>query len=222
MKHLPKDQRPREKLLGRGAGALADAELLALVLRTGTRGEGVLALAARVLECCGGFAGLLNATPERLASIKGVGPAKRAELLALMEMARRALAERLQAAPVFESPAQVKDYLALALGGLDAEVFACLFLDAQHRLIGLDKMFHGTLTQTSVYPREVVKRALALNAGAVVLAHNHPSGVAEPSQADQWLTGTLKSALALVDVKVLDHVIVGRGSVLSMAERGLL
>jgi DNA repair protein RadC len=222
MKDLPQDQRPREKLLARGAAALADAELLALVLRTGRAGEGVLALAARVLRECGGFAGLLNATPESLASIKGIGPAKRSEMLALMEMARRALAQRMQAAPVFEAPQQVKDYLALALGGLDAEVFGALFLDAQHRLIRLERLFTGTLTQTSVYPREVARRALALNAAAVVLAHNHPSGVAEPSQADRWLTETLKSALALVDVKVLDHVIVGRGSALSMAERGLL
>jgi len=222
MKDLPEDQRPREKLLARGAGALADAELLALVLRTGRAGEGVLALAARVLQACGGFAGLLNATPESLASIKGIGPAKRAELLALMEMARRALAQQMQAAPVFEAPQQVKDYLALALGGLDAEVFACLFLDTQHRLIRLERLFSGTLNQTSVYPREVARRALALNAAAVALAHNHPSGLAEPSQADRWLTETLKNTLALVDVKVLDHVIVGRGTALSMAERGLL
>ena len=225
LKALPADQRPREKLLARGAAALADAELLALLLRTGTRGQGVLALAESVLEQCRGFSGLLNADPARLASlagIKGLGPAKRAELLAVMEMARRALAEGLQAAPVFDSPARVKDYLALELGGLAQEVFAVLVLDAQHRLIRLERMFHGTLSQTSVYPREVVRRALELHAGAVILAHNHPSGVAEPLRADEHLTQTLKSALQLVDVRVLDHLVVGQGTVLSFAERGLL
>jgi len=137
-------------------------------------------------------------------------------------MARRALAQQMQAAPVFDAPGRVKDYLALQLAGRTQEVFAVLFLDAQHRLLRLEEMFHGTLTQTSVYPREVVRRALALNAGAVVLAHNHPSGVAEPSRADEFLTQTLKSALQLVDVRVLDHVVVGQGQVVSMAERGLL
>jgi DNA repair protein RadC len=222
MKHLPADQRPREKLLARGPAALADAELLALLLRTGYAGCGVVALADAVLQRCGGFAGLLNATPDALADLKGLGPAKRAELLAVMEMARRALAQQLQAQPVFDSPARVKDYLALQLGGLPQEVFAVLFLDAQHRLLRLEPMFHGTLTQTSVYPREVVRRALALNAGAVVLAHNHPSGVAEPSRADEYLTQTLKSALQLVDVRVLDHIVVGQGQVVSLAERGLM
>lgn len=222
MKHLPADQRPREKLLARGAGALADAELLALLLRTGLKGRGVVQLAGDVLAHCGGYAGLLNAAPDALKAVKGLGPAKRAELLAVMEMARRALAQQLQEAPVFDSPTKVKDYLALELGGRGHEVFAVLFLDGQHRLLKLETMFQGTLTQTSVYPREVVKRALALNAGAVVLAHNHPSGVAEPSRADEYLTQTLKAALKLVDVRVLDHVIVGQGQVVSLAERGLV
>jgi DNA repair protein RadC len=222
MKDLPADQRPREKLLSRGAGALGDAELLALLLRTGTLGQGVVAMAQAVLHHVGGFAGLLAAPPEKLHGIKGLGPAKRAELLAVMEIARRALAQQLKAAPVFNSPAQVKDYLALHLGGRQQEVFAVLFLDAQHRMVALEDLFHGTLTQTSVYPREVVRKALAHNAGAVVLAHNHPSGVAEPSRADEYLTQTLKSALQLVDVRVLDHVVVGQGQVVSMAERGLL
>jgi DNA repair protein RadC len=222
MKHLPADQRPREKLLARGAAALADAELLALPLRTGYKGRSVVAMADDVLLHCGGFAGLLNTPPERLKGVKGLGPAKRAELLAVMEMARRALAQQLAAAPVFDSPARVKDYLALQLAGRPHEVFAVLFLDAQHRLLRLEELFQGTLTQTSVYPREVVKRALQLNAGAVVLAHNHPSGVAEPSRADEYLTQTLKTALQLVDVRVLDHVVVGQGQVVSMAERGLL
>ena len=150
MKDVPADQRPREKLLARGAAALADGELLALLLRTGYKGRGVVALAQDVLDACGGYAGLLNATPVTLKALKGLGPAKRAELLAVMEMARRALAQPLQAAPVFDSPGRVKDYLALQLGGREHEVFAVLFLDAQHRLLCLDEMFHGTLTQTSV------------------------------------------------------------------------
>jgi len=223
MKDLPADQRPREKLLARGPGALADAELLALLLRTGFKGTPVLTFAQQILDACGGgFAGLLNAEPAQLKAIKGLGPAKRAELLALMETARRALSQQLSQQPVFDSPNRVKDYLALHLGGRAQEVFAVLFLDGQHKLIRLEEMFHGTLTQTSVYPREVVRRALTLNAGAVVLAHNHPSGLAEPSRADEYLTQTLKSALQLVDVRVLDHIVVGQGQTVSLAERGLL
>ena len=222
MKDLPADQRPREKLQARGPGALADAELLAVLLRTGYKGCGVLTLAQQVLDSCGGFAGLLNAEPTKLKAIKGLGPAKRAELLAVMETARRALAQQMAAAPVFDSPGRVKDYLGLQLGGRPQEVFAVLFLDGQHRLLRLEEMFHGTLTQTSVYPREVLRRALALNAAAVVLAHNHPSGVAEPSRADEYLTQTLRTALQLIDVRVLDHIIVGQGQVVSLAERGLL
>jgi DNA repair protein RadC len=222
MKDLPADQRPREKLLARGPAALADAELLALLLRTGYKGRGVVDLAGDVIQACGGVAGLMNAPPDRLKAVKGLGPAKRAELLAVMELARRALGQQLQAAPVFDSPGRVKDYLALQLGGRPQEVFCVLFLDAQHRLLHSEDLFHGTLTQTSVYPREVVRKALQHNAGAVVLAHNHPSGVAEPSRADEYLTQTLKSALKLVDVQVLDHLIVGRGQVVSLAERGLM
>ncbi len=214
MKDLPADQRPREKLLARGASALADAELLAILLRTGYKGLGVVDLAGQVIGRFGGFAGLLGADAAALKGIKGLGPAKRAELLAVLEIARRALAQQLEAGTVFDNPAAVKDR--------PQEVFAVMFLDAQHRLLALEEMFQGTLSQTSVYPREVVKRALALNAGAVILAHNHPSGLAEPSRADEYLTQTLKSALALVDVRVLDHLVVGRGVVTSFAERGLL
>ncbi len=221
-KQLPAEQRPREKLLARGAAALADTELLALLLRTGIAGHDVFALSGQVLQDFGGFAGLLQATPGDLKRIKGLGPAKRAEIVAVMEMARRALAQQMQAAPVFDAPQKVKDYLALQLAGRAQEVFAVLFLDGQHRLIAMREMFQGTLTQTSVYPREVVKAALAHNAGAVVLAHNHPSGLAEPSRADEFLTTALRNALALVDVRVLDHLVVGRGQVVSMAERGLL
>ena len=222
IKALPAEARPREKLLRFGAATLSDPELLALLLRTGLKGQGVLQLAEAVLDRFGGYAGLLHAEAADLKPIKGLGPAKRAEVAAVIEMARRALAQKLEASPVFDSPQSVKDYLQLHLGALPHEVFAVLFLDSQHRLLGLEKMFTGTLGQTSVYPREVVKRALARNAGAVILAHNHPSGVAEPSRADEFLTQTLKSALALIDVRVIDHLVVGRGQVVSFAERGLL
>jgi len=222
LKDLPADARPREKLLARGAGALGDVELLALLLRTGLAGRGVFQLAQDVLDEFKGFAGLLRADAADLQRVKGLGPAKRAEIAAVIEMARRALAEQLRAAPVFDSPQQVKDYVALHLGSLPQEVFAVMFLDGQHRLLQLERLFHGTLTHTSVHPREIVKRALQLNAGAVVLAHNHPSGAAEPSRADESLTSTLKSALQLVDVRVLDHLVVGCGQVVSFAERGLL
>ncbi|MCA0243387.1 MAG: DNA repair protein RadC [Proteobacteria bacterium] len=221
-KDLPADQRPREKLLARGPGALADGELLALLLRTGVAGQGVLALAQALLQRFGGLGGLLNAGAGDLAAIKGLGPAKRAEILAVMEIARRAVAQPLHAAPVFDSPQHVKDYVALQLGGLRQEVFAVLFLDQQLRLLLLEEMFRGTVTHTAVHPREVVRRAIALNASAVILAHNHPSGLAEPSRADEALTQRLRSALALVDVRVLDHFVVGQGQVVSMAERGLM
>ena len=223
MKHLPTDQRPREKLLARGPAALADAELLALLLRTGTAGHGVLDMAQTVIDRCDGFAGLLQ--PEArsaLAEVRGLGPAKQAELLAVAEIARRAVSQPLRERPVFDSPERVKAFLALQLDGHGQEHFGVMFLDAQHRLIRFDILFSGTLTQTSVYPREVVRLALRHNAAAVVLAHNHPSGVAEPSRADEYLTQTLASALKLVDVRVLDHIVVGRGHTVSLAERGLM
>jgi DNA repair protein RadC len=222
LKDLPAEQRPREKLLQRGPGALADTELLALLLRTGLRGQGVFVLADQVLKAFGGMAGLLGASADDLKRVKGLGPAKRSEIVAVMEIARRAIAQPLHKAPVFDSPQAVKDYLSLQIGALPYEVFAVLFLDQQHRLLALEEMFRGTLSQTSVYPREVVRRAMALNAGAVILAHNHPSGVAEPSRADEHLTQSLRAALGLVDVRVLDHLVVGRGHVVSMAERGLM
>lgn len=222
MKDLPAAMRPREKLLSLGPAALADAELLALLLRTGMKGLGVLQMAEQMLAQLGGMPGLLQAAPAQLRQVKGLGPAKRAELMAVMEMARRGLRGELRTQPVFSSPQLVKDYVQLRLGALPHEVFAVLFLDAQHRLIVCEELFRGTLTQTSVYPREVVKRALGNNAAAVILAHNHPSGVAEPSRADEHLTQTLRSALGLVDVRVLDHLVVGRAEVVSFAERGLL
>lgn len=222
IKQLPSAARPREKLLSLGPQALADVELLALLLRTGLPGQGVLDLAQSVLERCGGLAGLLNSDAQQLARIKGLGPAKRAELAAVLEIARRALAQPLKQAPVFDNPAAVKQFVALMLADKAQEVFAVLFLDNQHRLLQHEEMFRGTLTHTSVYPREVVRRALELHSAAVVFAHNHPSGAAEPSRADEFLTQSLKSALQLVDVRVLDHLVVGRGEVVSFAERGLL
>ena len=233
LKDLPADAQPREKLLARGPGALSDAELLALLLRTGIQGKGVLQMAQELLDPpvrppgtdalsggFGGIAGLLHASADDLRRIKGLGPAKRAELVAVLELARRALAQELQRGAVFDSPDAVKQYLQLHLSHKGHEVFAVLFLDAQHRLLALEELFRGTLTQTSVYPREVVLRALHHHAAAVVLAHNHPSGSVQPSRADEQLTQTLKTALALVDVRVLDHVIVAPGMALSMAEKG--
>jgi len=223
MKDLPADARPREKLLARGAAALSDSELLALLLRTGLAGKGVLQLAQELLDRFGGIAGLLHAGPDDIGQIKGLGgTAKRAELLAVLELARRALAEQLREREAFSSPQDVKNYLQLHLGRRPHEVFAGLFLDAQNRLIAMEELFRGTLTQTSVYPREVVLKALHHHAAAIVLAHNHPSGTVQPSRADEALTQTLKAALGLVDVRVLDHVIVAPGAALSMAERGLL
>ncbi|HEY0821290.1 MAG TPA: DNA repair protein RadC [Rhizobacter sp.] len=221
-KDLPPDARPREKLLARGPGALADAELIALLLRTGIKGQSVLALAQSLLGEFGGLRGLLHAEPADLKRIKGLGPAKRAEMAAVLELARRSLAQELMERPLFDSPARVKDYLRLQIGGKPHEVFVVLFLDAQNRLIRAEEMFRGTLTQTSVYPREVLKRALELGAAAVLLAHNHPSGAAEPSKADEFLTQTLTRALGLIDVRVLDHLVVAPAEVVSFAERGLM
>ncbi|MBL8276011.1 MAG: DNA repair protein RadC [Pelomonas sp.] len=220
--HLPPDARPREKLLARGPQALADAELLALLLRTGVQGTSVLQLAQGLLDRFGGWAGLLAADVRDLAQVKGLGPAKRAEIAAVLEITRRSLDQRLADKPAMSDVASVKTYLRLHLGGLGHEVFAVLFLDAQLKLITLETLFQGSLTSTTVHPREVVKRALALGAASVVLAHNHPSGVAEPSRADEMLTRRLSDALALVDVRVVDHFIVGAGDVVSFAERGLL
>jgi DNA repair protein RadC len=222
LKDLPQEARPREKLLSRGAAALSDAELLALLLRSGIQGKNVLQLAQELVDRFGGVAGLLHTPAEALKTVKGLGPAKRAELVAVLELARRALAQELMQKPLFNTPQAVRDYLQLQLGGLHHEVFAVLFLDSQHRLIALEEMFRGTLTQTSVYPREVVKQALTLNASSVVLAHNHPSGTAQPSRADEALTHTLKAALALVDVRVLDHFVVTASQAVSMAELGLV
>jgi DNA repair protein RadC len=222
LKDLPPDARPREKLLARGPASLADAELIALLLRTGVKGQSVLQLSQCLLAEFGGLGALLQAEPDDLRRVKGLGPAKRAEMAAVLELARRSLAQELAQRPVFDSPKRVKDYLRLQIGHKPHEVFMVLFLDAQNRLLRAEEMFRGTLTQTSVYPREVVKCALDYGAASVVLAHNHPSGVAEPSKADEYLTQTLTRALALVDVRVLDHLVVGRTQVVSFSERGLM
>lgn len=218
----PADERPREKLLERSARALTDAELLAIFLRTGVAGKSAVDLARGLLERFGSLSRLCSAEQTDVCAAPGLGLAKYAQLQAVMEMARRALAEQMQQGDVLSSPAAVRDYLRFTLRERSYEVFAAVFLDAQNRVIGLEELFRGTLTQTSVYPREVVKRALAHNAAALILAHNHPSGVAEASLADRMLTQQLKQALGLVDVRVLDHFIVAGAQILSFAESGLL
>ena len=221
IKDLPAEARPREKLLARGPQALSDVELLAILLRTGMAGKNVFQLSKELLGP-DGIAGLLQATVQSLQLVKGLGPAKQAELLAVFELARRALSQRLKEREAFHTPGAVKQYLQLQLAHKNHEVFAVLFLDSQNRMLALEELFRGTLSQTSVYPREVVLRALHHQAAAVVLSHNHPSGSVQPSRADEHLTQTLKASLALVDVRVLDHIIVGQGQALSMAELGLM
>ncbi len=218
----PAAERPRERLLTLGPRPLSDAELLAIFLRTGLRGSSALDLSRDLLSRFGSLSALLAATPAQLLEARGLGEAKAAQLLAALELARRALGEELATRNALSSPRAVGDYLRLTLAGRDHEVFVAILLDAQHRVIACEELFRGTLTQTSVYPREVVKCALRHNAAAVILAHNHPSGVAEPSQADEMLTRSLRSALALVDVQVLDHFVVAADRTMSFAERGLL
>ena len=217
----PPAERPRERLLAHGAAALSDAELVALFLRTGFRGKSAVELARDLLERLNGLGGLLT-SPGNLQDIKGLGPAKKAQLAAVIEVAKRCLRQNLQSAGALTSPGAVRDYLRLAISAREHEVFVCLWLDAQHRVLSCEELFRGTLTQTSVYPREIVKAGLKANAAAVIFAHNHPSGVAQPSQADELLTRNLKEALALVEVKVLDHFIVAGSQAISFAERGLL
>jgi DNA repair protein RadC len=216
----PESERPRERLLAQGASSLSDAELVAVLLRTGVRGRSAVDLARDLIERCQGIAGLL----ERIATenVKGLGTAKRAQFVAALELARRSLSEQMKKRSALTSPGAVRDYLRLTLAARAHEVFVCIWLDAQHRVIDCAEVFRGTLTQTSVYPRYIVKAALAANAAAVIFAHNHPSGAAQPSQADELLTRNLKEALALVEVKVLDHFIVAGSQAISFAERGLL
>ncbi len=218
----PEDQRPREKLLARGEAALSDPELLAVVLGTGLRGKSAVDLARDLVSHFGSLTGLLHATPEDFGAFKGLGKAKSTRLLAVRALAKRALTEEMRARDNLSSPAAVRDYLRHHIARRDREVFVVLYLDAQNRVIEVEEMFAGTLTQTTVFPREIARHALRHNAAAVILAHNHPSGLAEPSRADEVLTQALKQTLALLDVKVLDHFVVGSETAMSFAERGLL
>src|SRR6266704_6426768 len=215
-------ERPRERLLALGAGSLADAELLAILLRTGIKGKSAVDVARQLLGRFGSVSALLEAGADNLMETPGLGSAKLAQLQAALELARRALREEISSRDALSSPRAVRDYLRLALAGREQEVFVVLLLDARHRMTASEELFRGTLTQTSVYPREVVKCALKHNAAAVIFAHNHPSGVAEPSHADEILTRSLKAALALIDVKVHDHFVIAGSAVTSFAERGLL
>jgi DNA repair protein RadC len=216
---LRPEERPRERLLARGAHALSDAELVAILLRTGLRGKSAIELADELIRRFGSMGKMLESD---LRGIKGLGPAKTAQFAAALEILRRSLEEKLKERSALTSPGAVRDYLRLTIGRKEEEVFVCIWLDAQHKVVGSEEAFRGTLTQTSVYPREVVKKALARNAAAVIFAHNHPSGVAQPSQADELLTRSLREALALIEVKVLDHFVVAGNQAISFAERGLL
>lgn len=219
---MPARQRPRERLLRLGSAALSDAELLALFLRTGVRGSNVIELAQQLLNTHQGLAGLMSLDPPALLRARGLGPAKTCQLLAALELSRRYLESRLQYESVFSDPARAGEFIALKLRQYPNEVFAVAFLDAQYRLLAFEEMFRGSISSTEVHPREIVRRALAHNAAAVILAHNHPSGLAEPSQADRLLTTRIVETLALIGVRVLDHLIVGHGRPISLAERGML
>jgi DNA repair protein RadC len=218
----PEDERPREKLLARGAEALTDAELLAIFLRTGVSGKSAVDLARDLLTELGGLQGLFSADQQRFCSANGLGPAKFAQLQAVLAMSKRYTAATLKRGDVLSSPAATRAFLKTQLYHRPQEVFACLFLDNRHQMLRYEELFSGTIDGASVHPREVVRRALEVKAAAVIFAHNHPSGVAEPSQADLRITQRLKDALALVDVRVLDHFIIGDGTGVSMAERGLI
>jgi len=221
-KSLPSESMPREKLLRRGPQSLSDAELLAIFLRTGTPGMNVLALADKLLQDFGSLRQLFSATQNEFCQHKGLGQAKYVQLQAVLEMTQRYLAETLKRGGALTSPQQTRMYLSSVLRDRQREAFYVLFLDNQHRVISDEVMFEGTLDAANVYPREVVKRVLHHNAAALIVAHNHPSGVAEPSQADRRITQRLSDALALVDVRILDHFVIGDGEVVSFAERGWL
>ncbi|MGZ8218288.1 RadC family protein [Methylomagnum sp.] len=218
----PDDERPREKLLQRGAQALSDAELLAIFLRTGIKGKTAVDLSRELLTEYGSLRALFDSDFERFSQSPGLGLAKYAQLQAVLEMARRHLKEMLRRESALTSPGLTRQYLSAHLRSYQHEVFGCLFLDNQHRVIEFEELFRGTIDGASVYPREVVKKALAFNAAAVIFAHNHPSGVAEPSEADKHITTRLKQALNLIDIRVLDHFIVGDGDAYSFAEHGLI
>ncbi|WP_295684940.1 DNA repair protein RadC [uncultured Nevskia sp.] len=218
----PEDERPREKLLLRGAAVLSDAELLAIFLRTGVVGRSAVDLARDLLIRFGSLRGLLKASRQDFCAAHGLGDAKYAQLQAVMEIARRHLAEAMNERTALPNPAATRDFLRLKLRDLDHEVFCALFLDSQNQVIGFETLSIGTINAADVYPREVLKKALRAQAAAVIFAHNHPSGIAEPSLADRALTNRLRDALALIDVRVLDHFVVGEGQPVSFAERGWL
>jgi DNA repair protein RadC len=218
----PIDERPREKLLERGAAALSDAEILAILFGTGRKGRSALDLARELLQRFGSLRQLLCADRTRFCASAGLGLARYAQLQAAAEISRRQLSESMRAGPLLASPKATRDFLTARLRDLEHEVFCCLYLDKRHRLIQFEELFRGTIDGASVHPREIVKLALQKNAAAVIVAHNHPSGVAEPSQADEMITQRVKEALALVDIRLLDHIIVGDGASVSLAERGLL
>jgi DNA repair protein RadC len=219
---LPSHERPRERLLRLGAAALSDTELLAVMLRTGARGSSALEVAGLLLRRFGGLCALLSAGPHEVVAVGGIGGGKFAQLQAGSELARRALAETWQRGVALDTPQASGDYLRAWLGHHPYEVFGVLFLDSRHRVLASEELFRGTIDSTSVYPRELVRRALTHNAAAVILAHNHPSGVAEPSTSDLAITRRIADALALIDVRVLDHLIVGQGHCVSLADRGML
>lgn len=218
----PEAERPREKLIARGAAALSDAEILALFIRTGLRGHTALDLAREWIASFNGLRGFLEAGYEALTDLHGLGPAKYAEIQAALELGHRHLAATLERSDVMASPEATRHFLSKRLRGRQHEVFAVLFLDSQHRLIAFEELFQGSIDSCSVHPRQVVVRALAFNAAAVILAHNHPSGVAEPSGADRLITDRLRQVLELIDVRVLDHLVIGEGRPISFAERGWL
>jgi len=220
----PDTEKPRERLLGLqgGAGALADAEVLAVLLGQGTRGLSAVELARVLLKRFGGIRGTLNAGAQELCAIPGIGPAKAAVLIATRECGARYVRERLRPGVTIGSPADSKDFLLASLRDLPHEVFCCLFLDNRHRVLAFDELFRGTIDAAAVYPREIVKQALSRNAAAVILAHNHPSGVAEPSQSDQLITQRIRNSLELVDIRLLDHFVIGDNHCVSLASRGML
>jgi DNA repair protein RadC len=222
IKSWPAAERPREKLGSAGAAQLSDAELLAVILGGGIRGLSALALARNLLSRFGGMRGVLNASLTELQAEQGVGPVKAAALLAARECCCRYLQEKLAPGRAIRSPADSRDFLIARLRDRPHEVFCCLFLDNRHRVLAFDELFQGTIDNTTVYPREVVRQALRRNAAAVILAHNHPSGVAEPSEADHLITRRIRGALELIDVRLLDHFVVGDGTCTSLASRGLL
>jgi DNA repair protein RadC len=218
----PEGERPREKLLELGTAALTEAELLAILLRTGIRGQSAVDIARRLLIEFGSLRGLLTAERERIYAAQGLGPARYVVLQAALELARRHYRELMMSRSPMGDPNAMREFVRMQLRDLPYEVFGCLFLDNRHRVIAFEELFRGTIDGANVHPREVVKQALARNASAVVLVHNHPSGLADPSEADEYLTRRLKEALALVDIRVLDHLVVGDGGCVSFAERGLL